>query len=328
MTQQSQGTRLPWRAEETPRRQVDTAIWRAPRGWRRCLRAFATWLESERELALSTITHRIVSMRTFLTTHLGAVGGVRKLRRLGVTDIEDFFIGYAKTSGPMATRQMQAGLRLFLTFAGRRGWARDDLAGAVPSLRTYRLSGVPRGFDDEQVRQLIRASAECSRRNQALILLLAVYGVRRGQVAALRFQDIDWRARTIRFAGHKECKTVKHELMPAVAEALVAYVQDERPPSDHAAVFLRAKRPYLPLNPGVISFVVSELCARLRIEGPPHGPHALRHAFATRLLHAGQPLEVIADLLGHRSLASVAVYAKVDHPRLLEVAREWPEVLS
>jgi site-specific recombinase XerD len=61
---------------------------------------------------------------------------------------------------------------------------------------------------------------------------------------------------------------------------------------------------------------------------PPRGPHALRHTFATRLLRTGQPIKAIADLLGHRSLSSIAIYAKVDVARLLEVAVEWPEVLS
>jgi integrase len=60
----------------------------------------------------------------------------------------------------------------------------------------------------------------------------------------------------------------------------------------------------------------------------PRGPHAFRHAFATRLLRAGQPVKAIADLLGHRSLDAVAVYAKVDHPRLFEVAVDWPEGVS
>jgi site-specific recombinase XerD len=67
---------------------------------------------------------------------------------------------------------------------------------------------------------------------------------------------------------------------------------------------------------------------RLGIGGMPRGPHSLRHAFATRLLCGGHPLKSIADLLGHRSLSATAIYAKVDHPRLFEVAVEWPEVLS
>ena len=93
-------------------------------------------------------------------------------------------------------------------------------------------------------------------------------------------------------------------------------------------MFLRARLPYLPLSSGAITQVIRSLFLQLGLQSRPRSPHALRHAFATRLLGAGQPLEVIADLLGHRSLASVSVYAKVDHPRLLEVARPWPEVAS
>ena len=54
----------------------------------------------------------------------------------------------------------------------------------------------------------------------------------------------------------------------------------------------------------------------------------MRHTFATRLLRAGESVKAIADLLGHRSLDAVAVYAKVDYARLLECAVEWPEVAS
>jgi site-specific recombinase XerD len=61
---------------------------------------------------------------------------------------------------------------------------------------------------------------------------------------------------------------------------------------------------------------------------PPRYPHAFRHAFATRLLRSGQSLKVIADLLGHRSLAAVSVYAKVDDVRLFECTVDWPEVAS
>jgi hypothetical protein len=46
------------------------------------------------------------------------------------------------------------------------------------------------------------------------------------------------------------------------------------------------------------------------------------------VLRAGHPVKSIADLLGHRSLDAVAVYAKVDYARLLENAVDWPEVAS
>ncbi len=317
----------PWRAVESRGRYTDLAISRAPQAWRRCLRAFATWLECERELALSSITVRVASAREFAVAQVPP-GGVRTLKRLSVTDIEDFFIGYAKTHGRAATRHMQPALRQFLHFAATRRWVKTDLAGAVPSVRSYRLSNVPRGLDADEVRALVAASADRSWRDHAIVLLLAVYGVRRGQVVALRLQDIDWRSRTMAFRTHKRGKPVHHALTPSVAEALAGYLQHERPDARFEAVFLRAKKPHLPLSPGAITGLVGVLFEQLGLKKTPCGPHALRHAFATCLLHAGQPLQVIADLLGQRSLESVAMYAKVDHPRLLEVAREWPEEAS
>jgi integrase len=164
-----------------------------------------------------------------------------------------------------------------------------------------------------------------SARDQAFVLLLACYGVRQGHVAALRLDDIDWRARRITFQPHKRGKAIQHEMMPAVAVTLARYLRDERPASESSCIFLRKHAPYYPVAPARVGGVVRKLFRRLGVQGPC-GPHALRHAFATRLLRAGQPLKVIADLLGHRSLNSTCIYAKVDHPRLLEVAMDWPEV--
>ncbi len=318
--------RRPWRGATSLRTHTDEAIASAPRGWRRLLRAFAEWLEKDRALALSSIRLRVGSAIAFVAAQEGS--GIRGLKRLGAIDIEDFFIGYAKDHGPAATRQMQAAMRLIFRFAAARKWVKRDLANAVPGMRSYRLSGMPRGLSSDGVGALIAASAGKSARDRAIVLLFAIYGVRRGQVCALRLGDIDWRSRTITFGPHKGGKPVQHELAPAVAEALSEYLQYERPAVEDEAVLLRSKAPHLPLGPGAVTMVVRGLLEQLALKCSPCGPHALRHAFATRLLHAGQPLKTIADLLGHRSLQAVSIYAKVDHPRLLEVAMEWPEVMS
>lgn len=316
--------RSPWQGAESQRAYTDNAIMAAAPGWRPCLRAFAGWLEEERKLEASTIKVRVIKARHFLAAQKGR-GGVKTLQRLGVVDVEDFFVDYTKAHAQATTRIMQASMRLFLRFAASREWVRDDLADAVPSMREYRLSSVPRGLSDEDVRALIAPSAERSARDHAIVLLLALYGVRRSQVCELRLEDIDWRRRTIYFGPHKEGKPVLHELVPAVAAALSEYLRHERPSQNTQAVFLRQIKPYLPLSPDAVSSAVRNQLRRLGLQCTPCGPHSLRHAFATRLLHDGQPLKVIADLLGHRSLGAVAIYAKVDHPRLLQVAGEWPE---
>lgn len=145
-------------------------------------------------------------------------------------------------------------------------------------------------------------------------------------MSALRLTDIDWQERTIDFAAHKGGKAVQHILTQKVAESLADYLRNERPASDCPYVFLRQNAPHLRLGPMAISSLVRWRMRRCGL--PPQGPHTFRHAFATRLLRSGQPVKVIADLLGHQSLDAVAVYAKVDFARLLEGAVEWPEVAS
>jgi len=55
------------------------------------------------------------------------------------------------------------------------------------------------------------------------------------------------------------------------------------------------------------------------------GTHILRRTAATRMLRRGATLKEIADVLGHRSINTSAIYAKVDLSALKTVALPWPE---
>jgi integrase/recombinase XerD len=320
---------LPW----TPRsydRYTRRRISRSSPDSRPLLRAFASWLTAARGLQRSTVTLRLASACSFVDSvvALRARPCVQALRFLAVDDVERFFVEFGKDHGLAARRAMRAAMRLFLQFAAEQDLVRRDLVDAVPSLPSHHLQSVPRGLSDEHLLILLDAPwhGTCPYRDRAIVYLLATYGVRRGQVCALRFADVDWQERTIGFAAHKGGKSVRHVLTEAVAESLADYLSQERPASKGTYVFLRHRRPHLRLGPLAVSSMV-----RLRMQAcglPAGGPHALRHAFATRLLRAGQPSQAIADLLGHRSLHTVAVYAKVDYVRLLESAGDWPEVLS
>ena len=299
---------------------------------RRVLREFADWLAESRGLAPGTVRLRVASASSFVdaVTSASECACVEALRSVTVQQIEDFFIDYSRGRGIAIRRTMGTAMRSLLQFAATRGWLGPEMAEAVPSTTGYRLSHLPRGVSDEALQKLLTApweSSRCPRRNHAILLLLATYGVRRSQVSALELSDIDWQERTITFAAHKGGKAVEHLLTDAMAQALAEYLSKERPSSDHGHVFSCYVRPHGQLAPDAITELVSR---RARRCGLPHlSPHVLRHAFATRLLRGGQPIKAIADLLGHRTLSAVAIYAKVDVTRLLQVADEWPkEVLS
>ncbi len=321
--------RLAW-SPESQCIYTDRSIGRACAANRPILRAFADWLAEVRGLCAGSITVRLGSACSFVDAVTARAGTTRvqALQSLTPEDIEDFFVRYGKDHGMGARRSMRSAMRLFLKFAASRGWVGQELVEAVPSLGGHRLSGLPRGLSDEELSTVLGSPWEgrCPCRDRAIVYLLATYGVRREQVSALQLGDVGWREGTIVFAAHKGGKAVHHVLTQAVAESLADYLRNERPTSDCDHVFLRKPRPHLRLSPTAITCLVSLRMARCGL--PPRSPHAFRHAFATRLLRVGQPVKAIADLLGHRSLAAVAIYAKVDHARLLEVAVEWPEVAS
>jgi site-specific recombinase XerD len=295
------------------------------------LRSFVVWLTQERGLVPSTAGQRLRSAASFLAAVAtpGQLPCEQALASLDAQGIEVFFVQFGQSNTRPTLRIMQTAMRLFLRFAALQGWVGSELAAAVPSLVTWRLSGLPRRLSGEQLTTLLTSpwdSGECPLRDRAIVELLATYGVRSLHVAALQLGDIDWRERSITFAAHKRGKAIHQELTARVAQSLAEYLRHERPSSDSASVFLRSRPPHQRLASGSLSAVVRARMVRCGL--PPSYPRTLRHTFATRLLRAGQPLKVIADLLGHRSLTAVAIYAKVDFTRLLEVAGEWPEEVS
>lgn len=315
---------------DSPRAYTRWRIERACAGNQATLLAFADWLEEVRGLAPRTVETRMHSTSTFLdaVTAYSEASCTQTLKSLRPDRVEDFFVQYGENHGMASRRNMRSAMRLFLTFAASKGWSDQELADAVPKLSSYQLSSLPRGLKDEELQTLLSSAWEGGSplRDRAIVYTLATYGVRCGQMSSLQLTDIDWRERSIVFAAHKGGKAIHHGLTEAVAEGLAEYLRHERPASDCEHVFLRQIRPYVQLSPGAITELVKARALRCGL--PSYSPHCLRHTFATRLLRAGEGVKAIADLLGHRSLAAVAIYAKVDDTRLLELAVEWPEVES
>lgn len=239
----------PW-GPDSQRAYTANAVSKARREAQPALRQFWGWLDHDRCLSPGTITVRVSSARSLVDALCTREPLKQTLARWTAVDVEDFFVRYCRNHGPAARRSMQAALRLFLRFAAAEGWASTELVHAVPSLRTYGLSGVPRGLAESDVDRLLRSLGgnDVSARDRAIVLLLVVYGIRRGQICALRLEDLDWRERRITFRAHKGGKAIQHELIPPVADTIAMYLRHERPACADATVFLRAKKPYQALR--------------------------------------------------------------------------------
>jgi integrase len=145
-------------------------------------------------------------------------------------------------------------------------------------------------------------------------------------VIALRLEDIDWREGTLRIAGGKVGRTRELPLTHGVGQAIAEYLRSGRPATSCRQVFVRHTVPVgIAIGPSLIRGVIRRAFART--EGCSHwaGTHVLRHTAASRLHRRGAGLKEVADLLGHRSLDTTAIYTKVDLPALAAVALPWPE---
>jgi site-specific recombinase XerD len=224
---------------------------------------------------------------------------------------------------------MQSALRTFLRFCLQQGYIQRPLDRAIPTLRTYKLATVPRGLSDPQAQQVlhgINRNRHAGRRDYAILQLLYTYGVRGGQVRALRLQDIDWTQSQILFQASKQGKDSRLPLTAQVGKSLLDYLQNSRPPYSDPHVFLTCRAPYHPLtHPTALSAIVERHIRAAGIDLPSKGAHAFRHGFATRMVHQGHSLKAVADILGHRHLSTTFIYTKVDFKALKQVALEWPQ---
>jgi integrase/recombinase XerD len=152
-------------------------------------------------------------------------------------------------------------------------------------------------------------------------MLLVRLGLRRGEVAALDLDDVDWRAGEITIRG-KGARIDRLPLPGDVGEALVDYLRDGRPRGHGRRLVLPARAPYDELSPSAVTAVVMRACKRAGIA--PVGAHRLRHTIASELLRRGAGLSEIGQLLRHQSIDTTAIYAKVDHRALSRLALAWP----
>ena len=170
-----------------------------------------------------------------------------------------------------------------------------------------------------------RCSPE-GRRDAAIVCLLGTYGVRGAQVRRLRLEHIDWENERIRFCACKGGRPVEQHLTARAGTLLADYIANGRPQSDCREVFLEQSTGKALAHSRQLSWIIRRRLRQAGVAVPAkvsHGTHGFRHAFATRLV-VRVPFKDLADMLGHRSVASTLRYAKVDVQALQLAALPWP----
>lgn len=288
------------------------------------LNRYRTFLTAERSLAMVTAARYIDCLRPFLSQRV--IDGGLDLQNLRPADVTAFVVARCPQLNAGVAKLTVTALRSFLGFLHLDGVTERSLVPAAPKVLRRRLAGLPKGLEPDQVRRLLAAcdvDTAVGCRDLAILTLLVRFGLRRGEVARLRLDDIDWRAGTISVHGKGNCYE-QVPLPPDVGHRVAEYLQHGRPTDAQGrTVFVRHFAPHHALSSARVSTIVADVARRAGL-GRVHA-HRLRHTAATELLRAGASLPEIGQLLRHRRTATTAIYAKVDRDNLRLIARPWPE---
>lgn len=280
---------------------------------------YRDYLTVERGLVPDTAANYVPVVTLFLAAH-----PVRELHELSAADVSEFMTSQCRQVSTRGAERLATGLRSFLGFALVEGLISVSLVGAVPSVARWIGATLPRGLTSTQVAALLSSCDRrrpLGRRDYAILLLLGRLGLRAAEVSGLRLDDIDWRSGEIVVRG--KGRTVERLPLPSdVGAAIAAYLRRGRPRRPEREVFLRACAPLRGLTPDGVSEVARAASERAGLGS--FGSHRLRHTAGTQLLQAGASLPEVAEVLRHHTIATTAIYAKVDHLALRDLATPRP----
>jgi integrase/recombinase XerD len=262
----------------------------------------------------------------------------RDLKKIAPDDVHKYVIKRSQLLTRDNKKKLVEGLRCFFRFLHLKGHIHKNLSLSIPTVINYRMTAINRGIPWSVVQKLIAIPdrrTHTGRRDYAILLTFARYGIRGKQLVNFKLSDIDWNNKRVHFSAMKGGKAVDAPLLPDVAKALIDYFKGGRmkAPKKYKEVFLTIGRGgsvldgQRPLGRSAW-YIVSRNLNEVNFDrSTPHaqGPHSIRHAFATKLLAEKMPMKSISDLLGHKSMTTTFVYTKSDLKRLRELVVSWPK---
>lgn len=295
------------------------------------LEQYVTFIGVHRGLAHRTVVgrlRRLVRFAEFLERT--GVSGLAAIMPLHVQqfliELRAYALGYRMTYAST--------LRSFFGWAYATGLVPTDLRLAVTAPRRFKQGGIRDVLSEGEVARILSAvdrSTVIGRRDYAVLILSARYGLRPCDIRQLQLEAINWRDGVLSFKQVKTGRLLTLPLLPDVAAALIAYLRDGRPATTSRYVFVRHRAPFESfVAANNLSSIVRLALRRVGLgqRSGRRGLYLFRHTLASRMLAAKCQIKLIADVLGHKSTETTMEYASIDLAALRCVTISEEEVLA
>jgi len=290
------------------------------------LREYETFLREKLSLAEDSIVCARHHCAKFLN-HIDTVG-INDLKDLKPNIVQQFIQnGNDRFSKSLICCRYWA-LKKYISYLKMLGVLQVDFPSIFIAPRIYRRQHSPQFLTRKEIRVMLSSidrRTSIGKRDYAMFLLLSTYGLRGGEVARLKLDDIEWRTDVIHVRGRKAGNHTQYPLTASVGESILSYLKKARPPNHHRQIFLSHKAPHNPLTRSALTTVAKKYLSRAGLATDRRSSHTFRYSCAQRLFEDEFPIKVIADYLGHRSLRSTQRYVQIDLKHLREVAMNSSE---
>jgi integrase len=261
----------------------------------------------------------LMDYESTLRVHLAPFFSGRSLDKIDARLVESFITSkLAQGRAPKSVSNYLGLLHSIFAFSSKRGWATTNPVADADKPRSRRGDGDIRFLTIEELEAVIRAvpDDELGPLDRVLYLCAAMSGMRRGELLALRWRDIDWANSVVRvrraytrgeFGTPKSRRSSRVvPLADRLAAELEQHYRRTRWQGDDDLVFAHplSGRPYDPSRLRKrFAAAAARACAR------PVRFHDLRHTFGTQMAAAGAPLRMVQEWLGHSDYRTTSIYA-------------------
>jgi site-specific recombinase XerD len=244
---------------------------------------------------------------------------------------------YLKTKASLAQKSIStevSTLRRLLNIIYLEGITEKDLSLSLPKIKVSRKLKVPQVWNKKDLKKLftsIDRTSPAGKRDYAILLMVAHYGLRSIDIKELKLTDLDWENNKINIIQSKTKKLISFPILHDVGWALADYLQNGRTKCNLPFLFITLNHPLRGFgqNSYALNSILQKRMREAKIYLPRkanHGMHALRHTLASVMLSQDVPLETISSVLGHSTSESTGIYLKTDMIRLKDCVLD-PEVI-
>ena len=260
------------------------------------------------ELTTKTITSYRLDLLSFADWFLASVGQAFAAGAVTPTDIRDYrgYLQTVKSRKPATVNRHLAALRRFFAWACGVGLVAEDPTTTVKGVKSTPAG--PRWIEKRELDRLTRTvEQQGNKRDRAIIAVLRYTGIRVGELAALKLDDVESSERKGQLTV-RSGKGGKYRVVPLNVDARRAIDDylEVRPKVVDEHLFIGQRGGGL--SPAALHYLVAKYARLAGLTGV--SPHTLRHSLAKQALDAGADLVTVAALLGHTRLETTAIYTR------------------